>query len=228
MRLITLFTTVLMCTALASACGGDDDAPPEHGPIHACEGDYVCPPIAYTGNDGTGRRFKVPFSTNLKNPTWSVEDNTKGTLYLVNAPAGYEAFGASWIMFESLAPGTTKIIAKEGDKTLEAEVVIADYDPAVVNAGEQRYVFSSGSGQERATCASCHQAVNGADHSSLEMAAFDDAEILKVVVDGQYTDGYTLNSGVAGVPHKWNLTAEESAGIVPYLRSLAPSKFFKR
>jgi hypothetical protein len=229
MRLLTVLSSSLILGGLLLAGCGDDgpSGPPEHGPLHACEGDYVCPAVAYTGYDGRNY-FKVPFSTNLKNPTWSVADPSLASLYKVNAPVGYEEFGATWIMLETFAPGTTKVIATEGGKTLEATVIIADYDPDVVAVGKQRYNYSSGTGAERATCASCHQAVNGADHSSLEMAAFDDAEILKAIVEGAYSDGYVLDSGVEGQPHEWNLTAEETPAIVPYLRSLAPTKFFKR
>ena len=49
---------------------------------------------------------------------------------------------------------------------------------------------------------------------------YSDIEILNVIRTGAYYDGEML-----AIEHSWNLTEQEAAGIVPYLRSLPPRDF---
>ena len=202
-------------------CSAESEPLYDHGPVHECTGEFLCPTTAYTGFDGQST-FKTPFSTSLENATWSVEDPTIAWVYTVSAPQSYKDFGASWAMVEPFKAGTTKIIATSGGKRLEATLVITQYQASIVAAGATRYYTPANPGGTREACVTCHGNVQGADHSPLEMEVFTDDEILKAVVDGAYPDGYVLKN----VDHKWALTDEERAGIVPYLRSLAPKGFF--
>lgn len=208
----------------ADAAGGGGEGPvqpPDPG------FDYVFPFVAYTGYDGTNT-YKVPFSTNLtENVTWEVADPTIASIVSVPAPEIYAEFGESWAMITTLKAGTTTVTAVSGATRVDAELIVAEYDPAVVAAGEVRYTAPANpEGAQRTACASCHAQANGVDHSPLELAFFQDADILSAITTGMYPateeyDGYVLQ----GVNHMWNLDAAEQAGIVPYLRALAPRGF---
>jgi hypothetical protein len=211
-----------MLTLGLAACGDDGSGKLyDHGPVHACTGTFLCPTMAYTGFDGQ-RDFKTPFSTSLTNVTWSLEDPSMGEIYEVNAPQSYKDFGQSWAMVKTFKPGTTKVFAESGGQKLEATLVVTAYTASVVNAGSDRYYTPANPGGAREACVTCHGNAQGADHSPLEMEVFTDDEILAAIVDGAYPDGYVLMN----VDHKWALTDAERAGIVPYLRSLAPKGFF--
>jgi len=218
---ITALASLALAAGLA-ACGSDDSGKLyDHGPVHACTGTFLCPTTAYTGYD-PGHTYKTPFSTSLKNVTWSLDDPTIGEIYEVSAPESYRDFGASWAMVETFKAGTTTVHARSGNQDLTATLTVTAYDTQVVEAGRNRYYTPANPGGKRIACSDCHTAVNGADHSPLEMEVFTDDEILSAIVTGAYPDGYVLKN----VDHKWDLTDAERAGIVPYLRSLAPKGFF--
>jgi hypothetical protein len=219
---ITALASLALAAGLA-ACGSDDSgALYDHGPVHACTGTFLCPTTAYTGYD-PGHTYKTPFSTSLKDVTWSLDDPTIGEIYTVDAPLSYKDFGSSWAMVKTFKSGTTTVHAKSGSQDLTATLIVSEYDTAIVEAGRNRYYTPDNPGGQRIACSDCHTAVNGADHSPLEMEVFTDDDILSAVINGKYaSDGYVLKN----VDHRWNLTDAEKAGIVPYLRSLQPKGFF--
>ena len=125
-------------------------------------------------------------------------------------------------MVTSKKAGTTKVTAVSGDQKVSATIVVAQYDAAKVAEGSKRYNNPDNAAEaQRDACVGCHGLANGADHSPLQMAYFADDEILSAITTGAYPDGYELR----GVNHAWNVTDAEKAGIVPYLRSLAPRGF---
>jgi hypothetical protein len=223
----SLVSTLLAAlTVLAIGCGEDNAPLYDHGPVRPPpdNGPYVFPEKAHTGCDGVNR-FKVPFSTNLKGTvTWKLADPSLGQVYTVNAPKSYEEFGENWALVETFKAGTTTITATDASgQSASAELIIAQYDPAVVQAGRDRYYDMSKPGGSDEACYTCHGSVQGADHSPLEMSWFEDADILAAVLDGKYpSDGYVLKN----VDHRWTMTEAQKAGIVPFLRQLQPKGIY--
>ncbi len=216
-----LWLAALAVSIGLAGCGTDQAGPPpDHGPVRPPSGSapYIFPSIAYTGCDGVSS-FKVPLATNLKgNVTWTVNDLNLAEVHTANAPQTYADFGENWALVETFKAGTVKVTATAGGQTAEATIVISKYEPAIVLAGRKRYYNPDNASGQRKACNDCHGNAQGADHSPLEMEFFMDDEILQAVVDGAYPDGYVLQQ----VDHKWALTDDERAGIVPFLRSLAP------
>ena len=218
----SLFALAICVSAGAAGCKDPGDATGlGEGPVRPPKGsNYVFPATLYTGYDGQ-RSFKAPLATDMKDAVWEVEDPTILQVMSTNAPANYENFGEDWVLIETYKAGTTKVFATAGGTRAEATVIVSNYDRDIVTIGQNRYYDMNGIG-DRLACAACHNQPQGADHSPLEMEFFEDADILLAITDGMYPDGYVLK----GVDHRWNLTAEEAQGIVPYLRALAPKGFF--
>jgi mono/diheme cytochrome c family protein len=212
---------LLLAGLFAAACGGGggggDDG--DDGPLAPPGGDepYVFPPEAHSGFDGTAT-FKVPLATNLKDPTWEVENPALAAVTAVPAPPMFAEFGESWAMVTTKGAGTTKIVARAGDQRAETTLTIATYEAAKVTAGASRYTMGAAGAP---ACAGCHGLANGVDHSPLQLAYYADEDILAAITTGKYPDGYELR----GVQHAFMLAEGERAGIVPYLRSLPPRGF---
>jgi hypothetical protein len=217
------------CAALALSlmCAGvvgcsSEDPPSEHGPVRPPDGDYIFPQTGYTGFNGNNT-FRLPLVTNLKNVTWTIEDPSILYIDATNAPDRYKDFGESWAMATTLAAGTTKVTATDGTKTVSCTIVVLPYTVEQIAIGAKRYYNpDNGDAADRPSCASCHEALQGADHSPLELEFFDDADVTEAITDGKYPDGYVLKN----VDHRWNLTPDELTAMAPYLRTLAPRGFF--
>ncbi len=221
--LALLLPSVIACSSDTPAAGDDDDGDDNAVPPPDGDFDYVFPPLANSGFDGTNV-FKVPLATNLTGAvTWEIEDPTILDQAPAPVPPQYADYGETWVMLITKKAGTTKVFAVLGDKRIEATVVVTAYDPAQVAAGAMRYAApADATGAGRTACASCHQAAGGADHSPVEIAFFPDSDILTAITTGMYPDGYVL---LEGTNHAWNVTDAEKVGIVPYLRSLPPRGF---
>ena len=196
----------------ALGCGGDD--PPEPEPP------FVFPLKAHSGFDGT-HAFKVPLITNLEpDPVWTLADPSIGTLQAVQSPPEWEATGGSWALITTLKPGVTELSATVGTVTASTTLTVTAYTAADVAIGETRYREPADAGPNRVPCASCHEKEDGADHSPVRAAMYDDAGLLTIIKTGELAGEITLR-----VPHKWDITAAEQKGIVAYLRSLPPRGF---
>jgi len=182
--------------------------------------DYLFPDVAHTGFDGT-HVFKVPLSTNLTNVTWKIDDPAIASITPVATPALYAEYGETWAMVTAKKAGTTKVTATGGGKTVSSMLVVQAYTAANLAAGDKRYnTPDNPTAAQRNACAGCHKLANGADHSPVVLAAYDDDDVLPAITTGVYQDGYQLM-----VTHTWNLTDAEKQGIMPYLRSLPPRGF---
>ena len=214
----------LGAAALLAACSLNNlpEKPDPHGPLRPPSGSapYLYPSVAYTGCDGVSS-MEVPLATNLQGAlTWTVDDINLANVWAANAPPSYAEFGENWALVETFKAGTVTVTATDADgQKASAQVVINKYEPAVTQVGRQRYYEPTDGTGARVSCYSCHGSVQGADHSPLELEFFKDDEILQAITEGAYPDGYVLKT----VDHRWNLTTEERAGIVPFLRSLHPT-----
>ena len=240
---------VLLLVHLGAGCGGDDDGDGpgqtfiDAGPeLMNPEEAVLWPPVAHAGYDGE-RDFLVPIYTDLSHhvfgePSWTSGDESVATVEAVDPPEQYPRRGV-WAMVTPQGPGQTTVSATIGAYTVTSTVIVASYSADQVAAGEARYT-TSGTG-DRASCASCHQQPDGADHSPTEMAFHEDEALFLVITEGRYpdlcitdegdectcdTEGCTREPGyMLDLTHSWNLTEDEAAGIVPYLRSLPPRGF---
>jgi hypothetical protein len=206
--------------------GGEDQPPDdEEDPV-----EYLMPLVAHTGFDGDST-FQVPVYTSLEDATFELEDESIADIEPVELPPDLEevlgSFGRSWAMITTQQPGTTAFFATAffataGDVRLDASLMVAEYDPEVVAVGAQRYNEPvDGDQPGRNACQTCHGGPEGVDHTPLATAYFEDQELLQIITTATYPGGDPVNDG----NHTWNLTEPESAGIVPYLRSLQPRGF---
>ncbi|HEU5059018.1 MAG TPA: hypothetical protein VFU21_20940 [Kofleriaceae bacterium] len=237
--LVGLLTSAVACTTGGDGSGRPDGGGPDGNP----EAAVVFPPVVHTGHDGA-HQFRVPVSTDLSNhvdgaASWATGDPSIATVEPVATPAGHPAARGTWAMITAAGAGETTVSATIAGYTVSAEVLVASYGSEQVSAGEARY-HTDGT-DDRRSCASCHLAGDGADHTPTEMAFHDDSALLVVITEGHYPDQCLTDEGepcscgsggcevvpgyVLSVDHTWDLTETEAAGIVPYLRSLAPSGF---
>jgi hypothetical protein len=215
-------TRIAWLLVLASACTpGTSEIPPETP--------YLFPDVIHTGFDNGAHTFRVPIGTNMAgNVQWEVADPSIATLEEIDTPPGYASVAITWMMITATAPGTTRIIARLGDAVAEAELTVDTYVAADVDLGDQRYNMPANPVAGRESCASCHVEAGGkgveagVDHSPIAMTLFTDEDILSVIETSAYPNGGYV---VFGGEHIWDLTPEERAGIVPYIRSLDPRGF---
>ena len=242
MRLLHgLLTLSVACTTGGDGGGGDPDggSRPDGNP----EAATIFPPVVHTGFDGV-HQFRVPVSTDLSNQiegevAWATGDPSIATVEPVDTPAGVPPTRGVWAMTTTTGTGQTTVSATIGAYTVSSPIEVATYTSEQVMAGDTRY--HTNGGEDRDACASCHQASGGADHTPTEMAFHDDAALLIVITEGHYPDQCLTDEGdpcacdstgcslvpgyVLSLDHTWNLTEDEAAGIVPYLRSLPPRGF---
>ena len=186
---------------------------------------YLFPEVIHTGYDGQ-HVFQVPVGTNLEGDvTWEVVDDPLATIEPTTAPVSLQGVAATWVMITTAAAGSTRIIARKGDVSAEAMLIIASYATADVDLGDMRYNAPANPGPGREACASCHVEPGGSatdvDHSPVSMALYADDEILSAITTSMYPDGYIVDGG----NHVQMLTTDERRGIVPFMRSLPPRGF---
>ncbi len=116
--------------------------------------------------------------------------------------------------------GATTAMIKYGSAQISLAIQIANYTAAQVNAGRQRYETAVAGATPSPSCASCHRAATGVDHSPYYMSQYSDAALLSTIELGVNSD----DNYQTKTPHKMSFTnAADKAGIVPYLRSLDPN-----
>lgn len=127
--------------------------------------------------------------------------------------------GGRLYLLTTVAAGDSSIKASFEGENLDIEVSIAQYTPAQVAAGSERYNNDVTDNVPTRSCASCHQSENGIDHSPFFMAQFSDAGILSTIETGVNSDDDYNTS----IPHQWGFDNDDQKnGIVAYLRSLDP------
>ncbi|MFW7377579.1 MAG: c-type cytochrome [Oligoflexus sp.] len=128
--------------------------------------------------------------------------------------------GKGYIL-RTLAAGSTSITLKFGETSSSLTAEIAAYTPEQLAAGAERYNNAVAGDTPSPSCASCHAAENGVDHSPYFMAQFTDAGILSTIETGINSDDDYQTSA----PHQMTFSSEEQKnGIVAYLRSLDPTE----
>jgi hypothetical protein len=195
--------------------GGADTPPPDGPPL----GPLILPEHGFGGVDGTNV-YQFPLVTNLVGVTWEV-DAAKATIESRPPPSGNEdsMFG-TWALVTPRVSGHLEIAAVAAGVRAMTAFEITAYDPAEIAIGRRRYYTPDSPSATRVACASCHAKPDGPDHSPLVNESYSDAQILSAITTGDYGDGSGLS-----IPHTWDVTPAEAAGLVGYLRSLTPRGF---
>ena len=178
------------------------------------------PGTGFGAHDGT-HLFQLPVATTMSDVTWTV-DPAQGTVVPAQTPAAYASTPLqTWALVTVNASGTIEIGATSGDKHETSVVQITAYSPAQIEKGKKRYFDPDNANvTNRPSCASCHTKPDGHDQSPMSIMIWSDEQVLRAITTGRYSDEVILT-----VDHQWNLTSEEAAGIVGYLRSLPPHGF---
>jgi mono/diheme cytochrome c family protein len=116
--------------------------------------------------------------------------------------------------------GDIVLVAKSAGRSVEARLSVATYSEAQWNAGKQRYE-NGGNGEP--ACAQCHAGSAGIDHSPAALASVDDQKVGTVITSGISTSGFPIQESSKG--HRWEVSEEERAALVAYLRGLPPRGF---
>ena len=234
------FSLLLAGASLAiGGCLGSYEACPEDQRVTIDPSEArIWPPVVHTGYNGRDT-FLAPISTN-----YVVDDWQSSTPQVVSV-SGYSVCGTPSIyepsgLLAAEGPGTAQVSARTTGIDMSVEVIVTEYTEADTDLGYERYHTSDPGNMDRVSCASCHEAAGGVDHTPLEMAFHDDAALLAATQDSRYpsictdqlgadcdcstgtcaneTPGYELLEG----QHAWDLTDQEEIAIVAYMRSLRP------
>ncbi len=126
-----------------------------------------------------------------------------------------------WFFVTVKKAGTIKLKATSGGQTAESTLTVTAYSADRWGTGETRYK-NGGSGDP--PCTNCHVNGSAIDHSPAALATADDEKVGAIITTGIGPAGFPIK--IDDVPgHQWKVTPEERAGLVTYLRALAPRGF---
>jgi mono/diheme cytochrome c family protein len=177
----------------------------------------VLPADTYSGYDGT-HVFRVPVAVygakeaKLVPSDASMVDVQPAKLVDTSMDDGV------YFIVRTKKVGTVKLTAQAGGGSASATLTIAPYTLDEYQVGAQRYTNAASSGP---ACVSCHAASGGIDHSPSRMASAKDSDVVSVITTGILVEGNPITQ----VRHKWAVSDAEAAGLVSYLRALAPRGF---
>ncbi|MEQ9318652.1 MAG: hypothetical protein RIF41_05810 [Polyangiaceae bacterium] len=195
--------SIVLRSALIGLClagSGCQAAPSPGGPAAS---DPVGPPRLFpaelhTGFDGMAA-FRVPAVVlDARGPvTWSVSDPSVATL---------EVDGAE-VMVVSKDTGTATLRAEVDGEILAAELYVALYDAALAPLGVEIYAES---------CASCHVAEDGPDHTPSEIGQHADSVLATMIYAGLDPLGNEWPD------HRWSLEGDAMRAMLRHIRQLEP------
>jgi hypothetical protein len=205
-----------------SGPGGGGVVVPADGGTPGCgQADFLFPPQAYSGFDGT-HSFKVPFVTSLAGAlTWTASDPTIATVTAIDpakVPTAVAQPGLQWAMVTTTKAGTVTIKITNGTLQLSAKLTVTAYTTDQYNAGQTRYMTAP---TGIIACTTCHSGAGGVDHTPTVTAVDSDSDLVSAITTATYPNGRTLNAP----NHMFALSDGEKSGLVAYIRALAPKGF---
>jgi cytochrome c553 len=236
--------TILLIATQAFACGGGEDPPGECDPTVDPVMPFVFPSTIYTGHNGRDT-YTSAVSANFIAGEWQVADPGIATITPTGAcQSGFFDISA---LIDIAGVGTTTVSAVDGSGNQYTSTLISqNYTTADYDMGQTVYMEANADGT-RPSCGSCHLSPDGADHTPLTTAYFPDDVLLEVITTGSYPDCLRGSDGTVcqcgadpndfdcyelgpderdlSISHAWQLTPEEQAGVVVYLRGLRPAGF---
>ncbi len=183
----------------------------------------IRPTVSYTGTDGT-HTFRVPIAVygggaDLRLVPSDASMVTVEPTGLLN-PTGDDG---SYFMVTVKKPGAVTLTAESGGKKVTTQLTIAAYSAARYAAGEARYKVGFAPKGEPA-CTQCHAGAQGVDHSPGSLASVADDEVAVIISTG-ILNGVPIALPPPNTKHQWTATADETDGLVTYLRALPPKGF---
>ena len=230
--------TAALATSLAGCGGGDSNNGGTSGTPSTGGGLTIVYSKAFTAFDGV-RTFKVPVMVNgVTGVTWSADP----PLVDIETIADDGTNTGSEAMLTTKGPGTVTLKARAGNLEGTAVITITQAATGAWDVGQARYNdgvslrgtpgmpgmpgVPPGMVNKAAACTNCHgTALNDVEHTPAQIGGYSDAEVITI---------FTLGKKPAGVPnrivpaaqwspiHQWEMTEEEKAGVLVYLRALAP------
>ncbi len=212
--------TVLAALTLVAACASGPDSPEmQPGPEPEPEPEPTSMLVAegYSGFDGS-HAFSMPLASTFSGEVrWRINAGAGALVARPVPDIAKDSEYPSWALFTPSAAGAVEVAVTGVDRSDIARITVTAYDAGDYAIGERRY-HDPGAG--RPSCASCHTKPDGHDHSPLNTMYWSDAQLLRAITTGAYTDDTFL-----AIEHRWDVTAAEARGIIVYLRALPPRGF---
>lgn len=183
------------------------------------------PAIAYSGFDGT-HTFQIPVAvynagTDL---TVTADDATAATVTptaLLSPTKNGITDAGKYFLVTTKKAGTITLTARTNGQSATSTITVTAYGTDRWTTGQQRYLTGEGGDPP---CTDCHAGTAGIDHSPAALATVTDDAVGVTITTGVNPGGNTIL--IDGKPgHTWTATDAELAGLVTYLRALAPKGF---
>jgi hypothetical protein len=235
-RLVSL--TSLTCLTLAAAvagCGGGDSGSNNPSQPPAGGGSLsILYSKAYTAYDGV-HTFKVPVMVNgVTGVTWSAEP----ALVDIEAVADDGTNTGSEAMLTTKGAGTVTLKARAGNLEGTAVITISQAAADAWEVGSARYNDGVSlrptmpmpgmppTVNKAAACTNCHGTqMDDVEHTPAQIGGYSDAEVITIFTEGKKPPG-VINRIIPAAQwspiHQWVMSEEEKAGVLVYLRALAP------
>nr|AYC79504.1 hypothetical protein [uncultured bacterium] len=212
------------CSAASADPAPESDPPPAvtandaSAPVTVFPTLHVLPNDTYSGFDGA-HAFRVPVAVYGGGSDVKLVASDPAMVDIARAalvdPTGDDGV---YFMVTTKKSGAVTLTAEAGSSKASATLTIAAYTTDEYAVGAQRYTNAAASGP---ACISCHSPDGGIDHSPARLASAKDTDVVTVITTGILAEG----SPITQVKHKWAVSDAEAAGLVAYLRALAPRGF---
>jgi hypothetical protein len=225
-----------MATALAACGGGDSDGNSSDGSTPPAGGGSlsIIYAKAFTAFDGV-HTFKVPVMVNgVTGVTWSAEP----ALVDIEAIADDGSNSGSQAILTTKGAGTVTLKARAGNLEGTAVVTITQAKADAWEVGNARYNDGISlrpsmpmpgvppTVNKAAACTNCHGTqMDDVEHTPAQIGGYTDAEVITIFTQGKKPPGVKnrIIPEAQWTPiHQWEMSEEEKAGVLVYLRALAP------
>jgi hypothetical protein len=230
---------LLVLVLAACSSGSQNAAPGNNGACGMNQLQILFTPM-YTAFDGV-HPFKIPAVVDNFDPAaikWSASDPSMVDLVSDTTVGG--------VMVSARKAGTVSIIATAGTMCGTSLLTITQATPEDWMLGSMRYnngvVLTTGVGggrnadggvQKDVACTNCHgdtattNVYRTVAHTPQQTGGFSDDDLLSIFTKGMvpiggYFDGSVVNYNTWRQFHNWQMSPQESKGIIVYLRSLTP------
>lgn len=184
------------------------------------------PEQAYSGYDGV-HTYKVPLAVYdaADDLDVTLADPSSGEIAAVALAQPTKSDGThdngKYFMITVKKAGDIEVVASSHGQKAKATITAAAYPSSAWTAGEDRYTGGGSNGDP--PCTQCHAGSAGIDHSPASMASATDQALGAVITTGISTAGFPIKEDTKG--HRWEVTEDERAALVTYLRGLEPRGF---
>jgi hypothetical protein len=173
------------------------------------------PSPAYAGFVDAAHPAMFPIASDLSGTlTWMLSDQALAKLDPLSTPP-VDIPGLQWKQLTVAKAGTGTITVGNGMMTETAMVTVTAYTLDQWTAGKTRWTTAP---TGIIACTTCHDGAGGVDNTPAYTAFFSEADLGTIITNGVYPWGDPLRAP----NHKFTVTDAEKAGLIAYLRTLAP------